>query len=250
VKFRYEYRTKDNEIHRGEIAAVDRDAAFAALKAQGIKASRMEEAPGFFNKLFGKGKRWIGIAVLGVGCLVLWLVLENTKEELVDATRMDEAVPRHQIYGDPEVVSKFGTYDGLQSVLANEGDALLGCFAQPSKVAETGDRKFKDDVLNAAMTNTLKIVSSDGREVRELKQIVNWIRAEMIAYVNNPNDHRDRKKKLQSYMQRLVQRTAEEKRIYQMIEQELKNTDNESVRSERNAKLRRLGLPPVIVEEK
>ena len=43
------------------------EAAYAALRAQGIKAGHVDEAPGVFNKLFGKGKRWMAIAVLVVG---------------------------------------------------------------------------------------------------------------------------------------------------------------------------------------
>ena len=57
MKFIYQYRTSDNEVKRGEIVAPDREAAFQLLRAQGIKPARLEEAPGVFNKLFGKGKR-------------------------------------------------------------------------------------------------------------------------------------------------------------------------------------------------
>ena len=67
MKFLYTYRTPDNKQHRGEIAAATKEAAYAALRAQGIKAGHVDEAPGVFNKLFGKGKRWMAIAVLVVG---------------------------------------------------------------------------------------------------------------------------------------------------------------------------------------
>ena len=56
MKFTYQYRTKDNAIQHGVVSATDKDAAYAALRAYGIKPSRVEELPGFFNKLFGKGK--------------------------------------------------------------------------------------------------------------------------------------------------------------------------------------------------
>ena len=37
MKFLYEYRTSDNVHHDGTINAPDREAAYAALKAQGIR---------------------------------------------------------------------------------------------------------------------------------------------------------------------------------------------------------------------
>ena len=72
MKFVYEYRTSDNALHHGSVAAADRDAAFAALKARGVRPARLVEAPGFLNKLFGKGKRWIAIAVLSVAAAAGW----------------------------------------------------------------------------------------------------------------------------------------------------------------------------------
>ena len=72
MKFVYEYRTSDNELHHGSIAAADRDAAFASLKARGVRPARLVEAPGVLNKLLGKGKRWIAIAVLSVAAAAGW----------------------------------------------------------------------------------------------------------------------------------------------------------------------------------
>ena len=71
MKFLYEYRTSDNAKHSGTICAGSRDAAYAAIKALGVRPSRVVEAPGFFNKLFGKGKRWIAISLLAAVAVVL-----------------------------------------------------------------------------------------------------------------------------------------------------------------------------------
>lgn len=75
MKFLYEYQDKANKRHRGVLNAPTRADAYAALKAQGIKPIHCDEAPGFFNLLFGKGKRWIAIIVLGALCLVLAVVV-------------------------------------------------------------------------------------------------------------------------------------------------------------------------------
>lgn len=250
MKFRYQYRTKDNEVRCGEIVAADRDAAYAQLRAKGVKASRMEEAPGLLNKLFGKGKRWIVIGVLGVLCLVLFVYLESAKEDLAEATRIEDCVPRHQIYGDPEVVAKFGSFEGLKMILGNDGDALLACFAQPGKVAELGDGIKGAELLEQSLTAMQQIVSDDSREIKELKQIVNWMRGEMLTFVNFAEDERSIKKKLETYFQRMIQRVANEKRIYDVAERELRDCVDERVREEKNAKLRKLGLPTIVAEEK
>lgn len=250
MKFRYQYRTKDNEVRCGEIAAADRDAAYAELRAKGIKASRMEEAPGLVNKLFGKGKRWIVIGALGVLCLVLFVYLESAKEDLAEATRIEDCVPRHQIYGDPEVVAKFGSFEGLKKVLGNDGDALLACFAQPGKVAEVGSGIKAAELLEQSLTATQQIMADDSREIKELKQIVNWMRSEMSAFVNFAEDKRSTPKKLETYFQRMIQRVANEKRIYDMTERELKDCTDERIREEKNAKLRKLGLPTIAADEK
>ena len=43
MRFVYEYRTSGNEPRQGEIRAADRDAAFAALKARGIRLLSLPE---------------------------------------------------------------------------------------------------------------------------------------------------------------------------------------------------------------
>ena len=107
MKFIYQYRTKDNVSHRGIICAANRDAAYAALKSQGVKPGRMEEAPGFFNKFFGKGKRWIAIAVLALSTVALAVILFTREEVSVDPYSdkgFARPIERRQIWGDEVVV--------------------------------------------------------------------------------------------------------------------------------------------------
>ena len=75
MKFLYEYRTSDNIKHSASICASSQEAAYAALKKQGIKPCRFAEAPGIFNKVFGKGKRWIAIIILSIVCIVETILL-------------------------------------------------------------------------------------------------------------------------------------------------------------------------------
>lgn len=78
MRFNYEYRTSANELKNGSICASTRERVFVELRTRGIRPCRVVEAPGFFNKLFGKGKRWLAIGVLaGALLLVLLLVYRN-----------------------------------------------------------------------------------------------------------------------------------------------------------------------------
>lgn len=250
MKFRYQYRTKDNEVRSGEISAADRDAAYAALRANGIKASRMDEAPGFFNKLFGKGKRWIAIVLLAFAVVSAMMLWWQSEQAFVEAGRVEQSMPRHQIYGDPATVAKFSSYEGLKDVLGCEGDALLACYAQPGKIAVIPARVRYVELLMSAKTNELAVCSEDTREIQELKQIVNGIREELVAYVENTRDCRNMEQKFAAFYQRLQMRTAEERRIYGMTERELKNCTDERIRDEKNEKLRMLGLPTIAADEK
>ena len=45
MKFLYEYQDKSNKRHKGALNASDRAAAYAALREQGIKPIRCDEAP-------------------------------------------------------------------------------------------------------------------------------------------------------------------------------------------------------------
>ena len=77
MRFDYEYRTSDNVPHKGTISAGDRDAAFAALKARGVRPAKVVASPGLANHLFGRGKRWLVIAFLSLILLALLVAISR-----------------------------------------------------------------------------------------------------------------------------------------------------------------------------
>ena len=245
MRFIYEYRTHENVVRRGEIAASDREAAFRALKERGIRPGWLGEAPGFFNKLFGKGKRWIAIGVLCVLCLVLGVVTVRTKQE----SRIPQSAPRHQIYGDPVIVATFEDAATLLDIChSNRGDVVLAAYAQPGKLVPSVLR-MKEPVaerLAESLEAVLPVEETDSREIAELKQIVNWMREELRAYVY---DGGERDKKLKSYAMRLNQRYFEEKQIYDRVARELEGITDEKAWDEKNAALRRIGLRTIPMPE-
>lgn len=93
MKFLYEYRTSDNAKHSGTISAASRDAAYAAIKVLGVRPSRVVEAPGFFNKLFGKGKRWLAIAALGVLVIIAIFVIHAENRTIRTIKEAQSFVP-------------------------------------------------------------------------------------------------------------------------------------------------------------
>lgn len=86
------------------------------------------------------------------------------------------------------------------------------------------------------MENDIAINSADSREITELKQIVNGMRAEMREYLANGNGTP------RSFWRRLNERTAQEMQIYERTRRELEKETSEEVWEQKNDALRRLGL--------
>ena len=70
MKFRYGYRTKDNEKIEGVISATSREDVYAQLRREGRKPYMVEPLPGLLNRLSGISKRWLAIGVLCALCFV------------------------------------------------------------------------------------------------------------------------------------------------------------------------------------
>lgn len=242
MKFVYEYRTSDNVPHRGTIAASTKEAAYDTLKAQGIKPGKVWEAPGVFNKVFGKGKRWIAIIVLlaalvGTGT-ILYFTLKDVKQanrELEDLALYEE---RGQIYGAPSVIA----YMEADDYAAIFGDDLvaryLAAYAIPAKTI--GERKiaFPADVSKSDICKLITIEDKDFEEVRHLKRMVNRMKRELGRYLDAGGS-------VSGYIRRLDIRQEAESRIYARAKRELEKETDVNVWREKNNQLRAKGLPLV-----
>lgn len=233
MKFVYEYRTSDNAKHSGEIRAASRDDAFSALKAKGIKPFSVEEASGFFNKLFGKGKRWLAIAVLAI-IAALSLDYALTVRSEIDIADFTD---RHQIYGDPSIIANMEE-GGYSSVFDLAGERYLAFYAQPGReVRLPRELSSKVETLDECLAHEIIVADSDPREVAELKRIVNGMKKELAAYLEEAS--------VKDFVRALNERQTEERLIYQRVVNELNGSTDRALYEERNRSLRDLGLPTI-----
>lgn len=235
MRFVYQYRTRDNALHCGEIVASDREAAFQSLKAIGIKPAKLEDAPGILNQIVGKGKRWIAIGVLGCVSILLMFRLA-TRSSIRD--EQIQSSPRHQIYGDPAFLSELERNE-YASVFLLPGERKLAKFAQPGVIEQFSSQDWREEFahdLDAALTNKIAFAADDRREVTELKQIVNGMKDELRRYLANGNGT------TLSYVRRLVERQEKEWKMYNRAKVELDRETDPQKYERINAGLRAAGL--------
>ena len=250
MKFLYEYRTSDNAKHNGVICASDREAAYAELKKQGIKPSRFAEAPGFFNKLFGKGKRWLAIVVLAIAASVsTCLVLTGPSSSSATGADIFDSPTRRQLIGDAAVIEK-GIRTGWADVFDLEGDRFLASFAIPGVPAAV--RATTEGELEKALnsTSSTSSTSSTTLEERQIRAIVNGMKSEFRTFLADGGT-------MPAYGRRLVARQEVEIGYYTRAENELKTAMASGMSrdalsalwEQRNNSLRKLGIRLVRMPE-
>lgn len=244
MKFLYEYRTSDNVRHTGTIQAPDRETVFAKLKVLGIRPGSVTEAPGFFNKLFGKGKRWLAISVLAVLCLVLGVVVFRTSPSAL--ANLDFGT-RRQVIGDTAIIEK-GIRTGWSEVFPGEGERFLASFAIPGVPA--GQRSTSEDEIKASLSRRIEATGADGIEAQQIKAMVEGMKQELREYLAAGGSIVD-------YGARLVRRQEEELSYYNRAKTEIENAKKSGMAEEqlaelwekRNAALRRMGVKLVSLPE-
>lgn len=258
MKFLYEYRTRDNVLKSGAINAPDREAAFAALKIQGIRPARMSDAPGVFNKLFGKGKRWMVIVILAISLLATLAVYLSALSKVTDLSARDsqlsvlDSTVRRQVIGDAAVIDE-GIRTGWSSVFSKEGDRFLASFAIPGVPAgqrnttEDEIRKVVDVDTDVAFSATDEVVSL---EARQIIAMVKGMKEELREFLSDGGT-------IAEYGRELVLRQEREIGYYMRAKRELESAvktqmpegELAKLLRERNASLRKMGIKLVVLAE-
>lgn len=253
MKFVYKYRTHDNKPREGVINAPTRDSVFILLKAKGIRPSHVAEAPGFFNKLFGKGKRWIAIAVLAIIAIVsTGLVIVGLDTENAPTVEM-----RSQVYGDPELLQECMALDWA-NVFENQADRFLALYAQPGLETRELDEEAAcqaAEALAADACRMIQIGSDDKPEIKKIKRIINGMKIELGRYISDGGNYL-------GYVERLGERQKVEISISKAVRQEFQVLERKGERAqgdelirlkqswrEKNQLLRELGMLSVPMPE-
>ena len=252
MRFTYQYRTSDNALHWGVIDAPDRDAVYVALRIKGIKPSRVDEAPGIFNKIFGKGKRWMAIVALSLALLVLicaYTKLSRTPRETISmpsALNLRDTT-RRQIIGDSAIIEK-GIRTGWSDVFQDEGERFLASFAVPGVPA--GLRNTSEAEIRAALGRSIPPAPTDTLETSQIKAMVEGMKEELREYLAEGGT-------IVQYGNAIVARQEEELGYYNRAKAELdlaaksalSDEELETMWERRNASLRRMGIRLVPMPE-
>ena len=250
MKYTFAYKTSDGVRHEDSLDANSRDEVFEALRRRGIRPIKVVAADGSKanGEVHGLRKRAV-FALVAFAAVVAGVVAYLGGERTGAATAANSAAnaPRHQIYGDPAIMEGLERGD-FAAHLPRVGDQMLAVFAQPGKlmcarganprrIDEKSYAAFEAYAKNdLAVENDFAIDAADSREITELKQIVNGMRAEMREYLANGNGTP------RSFWRRLNERTAQEIQIYERTRRELEKETSEEVWEQKNDALRRLGL--------
>lgn len=241
MKFIYEYRTKDNVRHSGVIDALDREAAFVALKKIGIRPGKMAEAPGFLNKLFSKTTIvFVGAVFISLIIVVpsAWVYL-GKRQTIPRAYKWDDAT-RRQIIGDVAIVEK-GIRTGWRDVFSGDGERFLASYAIPGVLGK--GITVEESELQAAIYRKIEVAESDALEVVQIKSIVKGMQNEAREFLEKGGS-------VSQYCKLLVQRQRDEIGYYQRaknevdsaIKQEMPQRELEDLLDRRNESLRSMGI--------
>lgn len=245
MKFLYTYRTKDNVKCRGALRAASKADAYELLKAQGIRPERVDDAPGLFNKMFGKGKRWLAIGFLSlalIGLLVAFLMNG-------DGLHSDGAIlssVRRQPIGDAGVID-YGIKTGWKEVFEHEGDRFLASFAIPGVPA--GQRFTTEDEFRRALSRDVRLSPGDGIEARQIKAMVSGLKAEISKLLCSGWTIAEVGKSLTKRQDREVEIFNRARKEIEEAEKTMGEDEVIGLWKKRNDELRKLGIKTIPLSE-
>ena len=237
MRFGYAYKTADGLRHESEFEAKTKEDVFAALRRQGIRPIKVWEIHSRFY-VSRRTRLVVLFASLAAASVFYALHVRREMKEAEGGTGRATA-PRHQLYGDPATLEEIER-DGFASVFPNLGDRILAAYAIPGRPVPAEvcgiPRQDAQKAVAASMGDDVTFSADDPPEAVELKKIVQGMKDELRWYVG------DGVGTVGSYLSRLNERQDEEIRIYERTRKELEDCTDMTVREERNAALRAMGL--------
>ncbi|MBR0197661.1 MAG: hypothetical protein IJQ34_05975 [Kiritimatiellae bacterium] len=197
MKYTYLYQTKQNENKSGEIKAPNRAEAYAALRKQGIRPYRL---------IGDDPKNWrpwiIGGVIASLVVVIAALLFSLYSKNGGGNTDLFAPAKRAQISGDIHEIARMAE-NNWADVLSTNLDRLLSAYAQPGwNLGAVNMEEVDLDVLEAELATPLERREDERQEVRELKNIISAMRADLKAHIVNGGTIRDYLEFLEERQQR------------------------------------------------
>ena len=184
MKYTYAYKDSEGKRHEAAMEAESRDAVFAALRARGIRPIKVVAADG--SKANGEVRgirRRVAVVIVLIAAVVVGAVAYFVGVRSGDsgaAPLFEPTQTRRQVIGDMAVVDK-GILTGWSEVFPEEGERFFASFAIPG--VKAGQRNTTVEELNAALGRKVAVSPDDGMEARQIKSMVEGMKAEARAYI-------------------------------------------------------------------
>ena len=214
MKYTYAYKTSDGARHEASMDAPSREAVFEALRKENIRPIKVVAADG--SKANGEVVRRRGRRVFAFGAAAILALcalaaaiyssLQSRRSlQSLESTLFDAEQTRRQVIGDAAVVEK-GILTGWSEVFPEEGERFFASFAIPG--VKAGQRNTTVEELSAALGRRVDALPGDGLEARQIKAMVEGMKAEARAYIAAGGN-------IVEYGRRLVERQDAEIAIYE-----------------------------------
>ena len=249
MKYTYAYKTPDGTRHEASIEAASRDAAFAALREQGIRPIKVVAADGSKanGAPVGVRRRVVAVSILvavlaAVGATASFLRIVRPASE-IESFQADQT--RRYPIGDAAIIEK-GILTGWSDVFEHEGDRFLASFAVPG--VKAAQRNTTVEEIESALGRKIEPTPDDGIEARQIKAMVAGMKQEARAYIAAGGS-------VVNYGRRLTERQDAEIAAYERTKADLERAKETmsgnaliSYWESQNDKLRNLGIRPLTLE--
>ena len=250
MRYAYAYKTGDGARHEAAIEAESREAVFEELRKRGVRPIKVVAGDGSKANGAPVGVRRkaavasvLAAALAAVGATAAFLRIARPAAPAVESFQTDQT--RRYPIGDAAIIER-GILTGWSDVFPEEGERFLASFAVPGFKA--GRRSTTVEELKAALARDVAASGSDRMETRQIKAMVEGMKAEARAYIDAGGSAVE-------YGRRLTERQEAEIEIYERAKADLERAKRTMRGKElfdywesRNDKLRNLGIRSITLE--
>lgn len=193
----YKYKTPDGVEHAGERNARDKEAVYAALRAEGVRAYKVEpkDRASLERRLRGRtvAALVLGAAALAAGATWFFFVQPWSMPPPRSADASETAAPRvgERASASPRHPVDLAALD-LAAVLPRPAERVLAGFAVPGDPPpeHVDAEAFRAD-LTGALASALLVEPADSPAAVALKRVVTGLKEEAALYRRNGNSARE-----------------------------------------------------------